>query len=209
MADMTYAELAGSTYDELSAKTYAFTADETSGDDGTGGDDTGGSSSVSCLWTEARIAAIERKLSEVLSKMDTLAKPEDVKLTTTTQTVQVTTQEVDLSEVLSKMDTLAKPEDVKLTTTTQTVQVTTQEVDLSEVLSKMDTLAKPEDVKVSVNADGIDLSEVTGLLEKIFALIARWKISGNMLTAYASNGSVIGTFNVTRDADGIITEVCE
>lgn len=141
MADMTYAELAGSTYDELSAKTYAFTADETSGDDGTGGDDTGGSSSVSCLWTETRIAAIETRLSEVLSKMD--------------------------------------------------------------------TLAKPEDVKVTVNADGIDLSEVTGLLEKIFALIARWKISGNTLTAYASNGSVIGTFNVTRDADGIITEVHE
>ena len=175
MADMTYAELAGSTYDELSAKTYAFTVDETSGDDDPGGDDTGGSSSVSCLWTEARIAAIETRLSEVLSKMDTLAKPEDVKLTTTTQTVQVTTQEVDLSEVLSKMD----------------------------------TLAKPEDVEVTVNADGIDLSEVTGLLEKIFALIARWKISGNTLTAYASDGSAIGTFNVTRDADGIITEVCE
>lgn len=170
---ITYQELGSLTYGELAQKTYALES---------GGQSSGGY----CIWTEERIAAIESQLDAILEKLSVLegklsegqiadavwtssertltqriATPEDVKLTTTTQTVQVTTQEVDLSELKTYGDTnwktasgfatpsnvtaaqntilaqcktatgFAKPSDVKLTTTTEKVEVISQTVDLS------------------------------------------------------------------------------
>jgi len=201
MSDLTYSELQNLTYDELSAKTYSL-----EGETGSGSNTSGGS----CIWTDSRIAAIENRLSEILSKMDTLAKPSDVKLTTTTQTVQVTTQEMDLSELKVYGDTNWKTADGFATSE---ALLTARE----DILSSISLFAGsvPENVWNAADrtltsypsSESVDLSEVTEMLERIFALIARWSVTGNTLTAYSASGSILGTFTLTRDSDGEIVGV--
>lgn len=192
MADLTYGELQNMNYGSLQNRTWALTGSGS----GDSGEDSGSGSgtAVSCSWTESRISAIESRLSEILSKMDTLAKPSDVKLTTTTQ-------EVDLTEVLSKMDTLAKPEDVQITVSADGIEVPTA-ADVSTAVWQHGTRTLTE-----LPSTEVDLSEVTDKLETIFALIARWSVSGNILTAYTSSGATLGTFTLTRDAAGEIVGV--
>lgn len=205
MANMTYGDLQELTYAELAALDYSFQSTDSGGDSGgDSGDDSGGDSETTggnCVWTSDRIAGIESQLTAILSKMDTLAKKSDVQLTTTTQTVQVTTQEVDLTEILSKMDTLAKPEDVQITVSADGIEVPTA-ADVSTAVWQHGTRTLTESPSTEV-----DLSEVTDKLEAIFALIARWSVSGNVLTAYTSSGATLGTFTLTRDAAGEIVGV--
>ncbi len=195
---MTYQELGSLTYGELAVKTYALESE-------------GQSSGGYCIWTEERIAAIESQLDAILEKLSVLegklsegqiadavwtssertltqriATPEDVKLTTTTQTVQVTTQEVDLSElknygdanwktaegfatpanvtaaqntILAQCKTatgFATPSDVKLTTTTEKVEVISQTVDLSG----MATLANQQEILANIATIRTTTSEI-------------------------------------------------
>ena len=193
MANITYGDLQELTYAELAALDYSFQSTDSGGDSET----TGGN----CVWTSDRIAGIESQLTAILSKMDTLAKKSDVQITTTTQTVQVTTQEVDLTEVLSKMDTLAKPEDVQITVSADGIEVPTA-ADVSTAVWQHGTRTLTESPSTEV-----DLSEVTDKLETIFALIARWSVSGNILTAYTSSGATLGTFTLTRSSAGEIVGV--
>ncbi len=199
MSDLTYSELQNLTYDELSAKTYSL-----EGGTGSGSNTSGGS----CVWTESRIAAIENRLSEILSKMDTLAKPSDLQVTT--QTVHVTTQEMDLSELKAYGDTNWKTADGFATSE---ALLTARE----DILSSISLFAGsvPENVWNAADrtltsypsSESVDLSEVTEMLERIFALIARWSVTGNTLTAYSASGSILGTFTLTRDSNGEIVGV--
>ena len=199
MSDLTYSELQNLTYDELSAKTYSL-----EGETGSGSNTSGGS----CIWTESRIAAIENRLSEILSKMDTLAKPSDLQVTT--QTVHVTTQEMDLSELKAYGDTNWKTADGFATSE---ALLTARE----DILSSISLFAGsvPENVWNAADrtltsypsSESVDLSEVTEMLERIFALIARWNVTGNTLTAYSASGSILGTFTLTRDSNGEIVGV--
>lgn len=137
----------------------------------TDGSSSGGSSSASCLWTEARIAAIETRLASIesaLAKLATSAEvisaqsailaqcktatgfatPSDVKLTTTTQTVEVISQTVDLADLKTHGDShwktatgFATPNDVKPVVTTETVEVISQTVDLSGVATQANQTA--------------------------------------------------------------------
>ena len=195
MADLTYGDLENLTYSALEGLTYAFETTTSGGDSGDDSSGSGESSGTGCVWTSDRIAAIESQLSAILSRMDTLAEKSDVQLTTTTQ-------EVDLSEVLSKMDTLAKPEDVKVTVSADGIEVPTA-ADVSTAVWTHGTRTLTE----YPASESIDLSEVTDKLETIFALIARWSVSGNVLTAYTSSGATLGTFTLTRDAAGEIVGV--
>ncbi|MBQ2820120.1 MAG: hypothetical protein IJF17_00880 [Thermoguttaceae bacterium] len=199
MSDLTYSELQNLTYDELSAKTYSL-----EGETGSGSNTSGGS----CIWTDSRIAAIENRLAEILSKMDTLAKPSDLQVTT--QTVHVTTQEMDLSELKAYGDTNWKTADGFATSE---ALLTARE----DILSSISLFAGsvPENVWNAADrtltsypsSESVDLSEVTEMLERIFALIARWNVTGNTLTAYSASGSILGTFTLTRDSNGEIVGV--
>ncbi len=196
MANMTYAELAELTYDELSAKTYAFTADETSG-----GDDSGGSSSASCLWTEARIAAIENRLSAMEAFLGTLATSSALSSAQNTIVSACKTASgfatpanitAAQNAILAQCKTavgFATPEDVKLTATTQTVEVQTQEVQV-----------------ISQTINTADLAKASELAH-IRALLDHWSVSGNTLTTYDTAGNTLSVHSLTRDGDGNIVAI--
>ena len=206
MADLTYGELQNMNYGSLQNRTWALTGSGS----GDSGEDSGSGSgtAVSCVWTESRISAIESRLSEILSKMDTLAKPSDLQVTT--QTVHVTTQEMDLSELKAYGDTNWKTADGFATSE---ALLTARE----DILSSISLFAGsvPENVWNAADrtltsypsSESVDLSEVTEMLERIFALIARWNVTGNTLTAYSASGSILGTFTLTRDSNGEIVGV--
>ncbi len=58
-------------------------------------------------------------------------------------------------------------------------------------------------------ATASDLSDVADLLAKVFALVGKWSVSGNTLTAYDGSGNAIYTGTLTRDEDDNITAVTE
>ena len=79
------------------------------------------------------------------------------------------------------------------------------------------TAAKPGDAMTLTNAydaaksaaASSSISGIADLIEKVFALIARWTVSGNTLTAYDSQGETLGTFTLTRNTSGEITSISE
>lgn len=197
MSDLTYSELQNLTYDELSAKTYSLEGETGSGSNSSGG---------SCVWTESRIAAIENRLTSIesaLAKLATSAEltsvknelvqkcataegfatPDDVKLTTTTQTV-------DLSELKTYGDANWK---------TAEGFATTEEVASAAnlLLSQLATSGALESAKDEVLTHTADLP-------KIHALLGRWSVSGNVLTTYDTAGNVLSVHSLTRDGDGNI-----
>ncbi|MBQ3226490.1 MAG: hypothetical protein IJB48_05475 [Clostridia bacterium] len=210
---MGYADLSLNDYANLTLEGYAQLPLE--GGTGSGSTDDSGSDApiTSCAWTATTVSALQNVISTLASKVDTLqttvsaikaktdnlpaspASTSDVKLTTTTQTVDVSglaTSEA-LANAISittaikaKTDNLpanpASKTDVKTTVTTQTVDVTTQTVDVSGLATKAE-------------------------LAKVFALIANWSVTGATLTAKGTDGATLGTFTLTKDVDGNITSV--
>lgn len=216
MADLTYGDLTNLTYGELAAKTYAL---ESSG---------GGETScvwtaekvseimaeLDSLTTEAaalktQITALSTALSTAVSTLksygDTnwrtatgFATPADVQLTTTTETVEVVSQQVDLTELKTYGDArwstatgFATPEDVQLTTTTETVAVVSQHVDLTELKAYGDArwatatgFATPEDVQLTTTTETVEVvSQTVDLAELKTYGDTNWKTAAGFATA--------------------------
>ena len=193
-----YAQLELENYAQLSLEEYSQLplASTSSGDD-----DTGGSSSVSCLWTEARIASIETRLASIESAL--------AKLATSAELTSA------LNAILAQCKTaagFATPDDVQITVNADGIEVPTS----SEVASAVWNAGSR--TLTGAGSSGLatasSLSVVKGLVqdvqtqqETMFALLARWSTSGNTLTVYASDGSTLGTFTLAKNANGDIVGV--
>lgn len=187
---------------------------------------TGGSDTESA-WTEAQISEVMSELDSILSQVGTLqtaisdavstiishgdsnwktaegfATPEDVQLSTTTETV-------DLSELKTYGDTnwrtaegFATPEDVQITVDADGIEVPTAEEVSSAVWS--------ESSRTLTGVEGLDLpkdSELKPVLNLLFSMMGKWSVAESTLTAYSEDGSVLRTFTLTRDTDGRIIAV--
>lgn len=87
----------------------------------------------------------------------------------------------------------ATPADVKLTTTTQTV-------DLTDLKTYGDANWK--------TAEGFArAAELDPKINLLLALIKKWKVVGSKLTAYDDDGNELGSFTLTKNANGQIVEV--
>lgn len=212
-----YAQLELENYAQLSLEEYSQLplASTSSGDD-----DTGGSSSVSCLWTEARIASIESRLASIESALAKLAT-----------SAELTSVKNELVQKCATAEGFATPDDVKLTTTTQTVDLSelktygdanwktaegfaTSEALLTareDILSTVSLYASavPENVwnysegrtvETSTLAQASELAEVRALLD-------HWSVSGNTLTTYDTAGNTLSVHSLTRDGDGNIVAI--
>lgn len=224
----------------------------------TDGSASGGSSSGSCVWTEERVAALENRLSAIEAMLGTLATssalaaaqnvivaqcrtasgfatPEDVKLTTTTETVEVISQTVDLSGIPASVWNYGTIADRVVTAGSVEISGDVQ-VDASSIAVAVwsspereltQDVATPADVKLTTTTQTVDLADlktygdanwktaegfaraetVDPALNLISALIKRWKVSGSTLTAYGNAGEVLGRFTLTKNANGQIIEV--
>lgn len=202
MADLTYSELEDLTYSELEALTYAFTDS---------GEDTESS------WSAEQIA-------EVMSELDTLT--ENVSALQT-QIASLSNQISDAVETLKAYGDahwatavgFATPDDVQVTVSADGIEIPTpaeisaavwQEssrtltaagssgLATASSLSKLKAVA--DETNDSVNAMKNDVTQALGL-------IANWTLSGSTLTAYDGDGAVLGTWTVTKSAEGSIIGV--
>lgn len=220
--------------------------------------ESGGGSSGFCVWTEERVAALENRLSAIETVLGTLATasaleaaqnsiisqcrtasgfatPEDVKLTTTTETVEVISQTVDLSGIPASVWNYGTIADRVVTAGSVEISGDVQ-VDASSIAAAVwsspereltQDVASPADVKLTTTTQTVDLTDlktygdahwktaegfaraetVDPALNLISALIKRWKVSGSALTAYGNSGEVLGTFTLVKDTSGNIIEV--
>lgn len=165
------------------------------------GSSSGGSSPASCLWTEARIAAIENRLSAMEAFLGTLATSSALSsaqnaIVSACKTASgfATPANITAAQnaILAQCKTavgFATPEDVKLTATTQTVEVQTQEVQV-----------------ISQTINTADLAKASELAH-IRALLDHWSVSGNTLTTYDTAGNTLSVHSLTRDGDGNIVAI--
>lgn len=165
------------------------------------GSSSGGSSSASCLWTEARIAAIETRLASIESALAKLATSAEL----------ISAQNAILAQCKTAVG-FATPADVQITVNADGIEVPTS----SEVASAVWNAGSR--TLTGAGSSGLatasSLSVVKGLVqdvqtqqETMFALLARWSTSGNTLTVYASDGSTLGTFTLAKNANGDIVGV--
>jgi len=184
------------------------------------GSSSGGSASASCLWTEARIASIESRLASIesaLAKLATsveltsvknelvqkcataegFATPDDVKLTTTTQTV-------DLSELKTYGDANWKTAEGFATSeallTAREDILSTVSLYASAVPENVWKYSEGRTVEPSTLAQASELAEVRALLD-------HWSVSGNTLTTYDTAGNTLSVHSLTRDGDGNIVAI--
>lgn len=211
MSDLTYSELQNLTYDELSAKTYSL-----EGETGSGSNTSGGS----CVWTDSRIAAIENRLAAIesaLAKLATSAEltsvknelvqkcataegfatPDDVKLTTTTQTV-------DLSELKNYGDANWKTAEGFATSeallTAREDILSTVSLYASTIPENVWNYSEGRTVETATLAQASELAQVRALLD-------HWTVSGNILTTYDTSGNTLSVYGLTRDPNGNIIGV--
>ncbi len=211
MSDLTYSELQNLTYDELSAKTYSL-----EGETGSGSNTSGGS----CVWTDSRIATIESRLAAIesaLAKLATSAEltsvknelvqkcataegfatPDDVKLTTTTQTV-------DLSDLKNYGDANWKTAEGFATSeallTAREDILSTVSLYASTIPENVWNYSEGRTVETATLAQASELAQVRALLD-------HWTVSGNILTTYDTSGNTLSVYGLTRDTDGNIVGV--
>lgn len=197
----------------------------------TAGDLTGSSGSdTESAWTEAQILEVMSELDTLVSQVGALqtaisdavsaiishgdsnwktaegfATPEDVQLTTTTETV-------DLSELKTYGDTnwrtaegFATPEDVQITVDADGIEVPTAEEVSSAVWSANErTLSSVEGLEIASSSDAAELKTY---LQLIISLAGHWTLSGSTLHVYNSDSSEVGTWTVVRDSLGRITQI--
>jgi len=214
MADVTYTELEGLTYSELEELAYSLESTG-SGESGSTGDS--GSTGTGCLWTEERISAIEAKLADIISRISTLATASGVwsygsRTLTSSQSIDTSTlaKTADLTALAAgrTLADLATPADVPTASQnanavwsagTRTLTAAgSSGLATASSLSKLKAVA--DETNDSVNALKIDISQALGL-------IANWTLSGSTLTAYDGDGAVLGTWTVTKSAEGSIIGV--
>lgn len=214
MADVTYTELEGLTYSELEELAYSLESTDSGGSGSTGGSESTG---TGCLWTEERISAIEAKLADIVSRISTLATASGVwsygsRTLTSSQSIDTSTlaKTADLTALAAgrTLADLATPADVPTASQnansvwsagTRTLTAAgSSGLATASSLSKLKAVA--DETNDSVNALKIDLSQALGL-------IANWTLSGSTLTAYDGDGAVLGTWTVTKSAEGSIIGV--
>lgn len=218
MADLTYGELQNMNYGSLQNRTWALTGSGS----GDSGEDSGSGSgtAVSCSWTESRIAAIENRLAAIesaLAKLATSAEltsvknelvqkcataegfatPDDVKLTTTTQTV-------DLSELKTYGDANWKTAEGFATSeallTAREDILSTVSLYASTIPENVWNYSEGRTVETATLAQASELAEVRALLD-------HWTVSGNVLTTFDTSGNTLSVYGLTRDTDGNIIGV--
>lgn len=214
MADVTYTELEGLTYSELEELAYSLESTGSGESGSTGGSESTG---TGCLWTEERISAIEAKLADISSRISTLATASGVwsyESRTLTSSQSIDTSTLATSAEISALAggrtlaDLATPADVPTASQnansvwsagTRTLTAAgSSGLATASSLSKLKAVA--DETNDSVNALKIDLSQALGL-------IANWTLSGSTLTAYDGDGAVLGTWTVTKSAEGNIIGV--
>ncbi|MDO4627830.1 MAG: hypothetical protein Q4C70_01470 [Planctomycetia bacterium] len=179
------------------------------------------------LATSASITSLQNHGDSNWKTATGFATPEDVKLTTTTQTVdisglatktQVQTLQTSVNAIpttVYDLSNLATKEDVQITVNADGIDVpTVSEIQSglakSSEIATLATKTQVQTLQTSVNAiptENVDVSELETEIKKVFALIANWSVSGTVLTAKSANGSTLGTFTLTKDSDGKITSV--
>lgn len=181
----SYADLGLSEYSTLTTEGFAaLTLSESS--------DSGGS----CIWSETLISALQTAVANLEAKIDLLASAivnlqthGDSAWASADTSALAKSSEISALAAGRTLADLAAPSDVQVETTSEVVEVTTQTV---EVVSQT--------VDVSSLATSAELN-------LIYALLARWSVSGNVLTTLDGDGNVLDTYTLTRDDSGAITGV--
>lgn len=227
MADLTYSQLESLTYSQLEGMTYALDGGTSGGDTGA---DSGGSETVAaCIWTESRISAIESQLAGIVSTLSGLASSQTAvsnavsnvpsKVWAYASRTLTSSQSIDTSTLATSAEItalaggrtladLATPADVPTASQnansvwsagTRTLTAAgSSGLATASSLSKLKAVA--DETNDSVNALKIDITQALGL-------IANWTLSGSTLTAYDGDGAVLGTWTVTKSAEGSIIGV--
>lgn len=214
MADVTYTELEGLTYSELEELAYSLESTGSGESGSTGGSESTG---TGCLWTEERISAIEATLADISSRISTLATVSGVwsygsRTLTSSQSIDTSTlaKAADLTALAAgrTLADLATPADVPTASQnassvwsagTRTLTAAgSSGLATASSLSKLKAVA--DETNDSVNAMKNDVTQALGL-------IANWTLSGSTLTAYDGDGGVLGTWTVTKSAEGSIIGV--
>lgn len=227
MADLTYSQLESLTYSQLEGMTYALDGGTSGGDTGA---DSGGSETVAaCIWTESRISAIESQLAGIVSTLSGLASSQTAvsnavsnvpsKVWAYASRTLTSSQSIDTSTLATSAEItalaggrtladLATPADIPTAEESAEAVWDADSRTLTAVGSSgIATASSLSKLKAVADGTADTVETMRGDLAKALGLIGYWILSGSTLTAYDEAGAVLGTWTVTKSAEGKITGV--